>query len=303
MGMQGISRCNMGLGKRLRTYFRKHIMDRRKFLSGVGTVGTIGAVATGMAVRESSVAKTRAGGLAQAAGAGSQTGQTPVAAQANKAMAAQGMTLGYLPGSAGMFATPVVERLMRVSAAGLHWTRWDASLTTQANQSAIHSLFKVSSLVNLSVGLVRRSDDAAASALKGLDITAHFALDDAPYFASFSAWCYEGSGLSAFPLSSRFIARTPDRVALAVNYALQPSAVANGISNAGNLYLPIGANAATAGLATGLYVLATPSAYTGVQPDFSNYAFSGDVRAPIVDPSGRAVDFDYVTLAIRPVAI
>jgi hypothetical protein len=31
--------------------------------------------------------------------------------------------------------------------------------------------------------------------------------------------------------------------------------------------------------------------------------FSGNVHAPVADPSGRALDFDYLTLAIRPVAV
>jgi hypothetical protein len=281
-------------------------MDRRKFLSGIGTVGTIGAVATGLAVRESSATKARASGLAQAAGAGNQSRPASTAAQTNKSLAADGVTLGYLPGSAGIFATPTVERMMRATATGLRWARWDASLATQTSQSAIHSLFKVSSLVDLSIGVLRRAD-AAASAVRGLDIVAHFAMDDAPYFAPFSAWRYEATGLSTAPKSTQpitFSARIPDHVALEVNYALNPSAIASGIRSAGMLYLPIGANSASsAGLATGLYVFASPSAYTGVQPDLSAYVFSGDVHTPLADPSGRALDFDYLTLAIRPVAI
>jgi hypothetical protein len=267
----------------------------------------MGAVATGVAVRESSASKARASGLAQTAGAGNQAGSASTAARASKDLAADGVTLGYLPGSAGMFATPVAERLMRANATGLRWARWDVSLTTQTNQSAIHSLFKVSSLVDLSIGVLRRADDAAASAVRGLDIIAHFAIDDAPYFAPFSAWRYEATGLSTPPKSTQpitFSARVPDFVALEVNYALNPSAIATGISSAGMLYLPIGANAPSgAGLATGLYVFASPSTYTGVQPDLSAYVFSGNVHAPVADPPGRALDFDYLTLAIRPVAV
>lgn len=282
-------------------------MDRRTFLGGVATAGSIGAAATGLAVRDSSATKARASGLVQAAGAGNQTRPASTAAQANKALAADGVTLGYLPGSAGMFATPTVERLMRATATGLRWATWDASLTTQANQAAIHSLFKVSSLVDLSIGVLRRADTAAVGALRGLDIVAHFALTEAPYFAPFSAWRYEAAGMSTPSRSTQpisFSALAPGFVALEVNYSLQPSAIATGITNAGTLYLPIGANlASSAGLATGLYVLATPSSYTGVQPDLSAYVFSGDVHAPVADPSGRALDFDYLTLAIRPVAL
>ena len=276
-------------------------MDRRKFLSGVGTVGTIGAVATGFAVHDSGATKARAGGLARAAGAGSRG--VPASARPGKALAADGMMLGYLPGSAGMLASPTVERMMRASATGLRWSRWDPALAAQTSQSAVHSLFRVSSLVDLSIGVLRKAGNADTGRLTGLDITAHFALDDAPYFAPFTPWRYEAAKPRTPPKSARFLARIPDRVALEVNYALRPGAFAGGISGAGMLYLPIGANAATTGLATGLYVLATTSAHTGVLPDLGAYVFSGDVQAPLADPSGRALDFDYLALAIRPVAI
>jgi hypothetical protein len=279
-------------------------MDRRQFFSGIGTLGTLGAVAAGFATQESGAAKARASGLAQAAVGSSQASSPSVRSQPSKVLAADGMSLGYLPGSAGMFASPAVERLMQESATGLRWSTWDASSATQANQSAMHSLFKVGSLVEISIGLVGRSNDATASMVNSLDITAHFAIDDAPYFASFIAWGYQGSGAAAAPISTRFVARSPDRVALNVAYALHPGSAANGVSGAGNLYLPVGASAAPdSGLATGLYVLATPSSDTGVQADFGAHVFSGDMRAPIADPSGRALDFDYLTLAIRPVAI
>lgn len=278
-------------------------MDRRQFFSGIGTVGTLGAVTAGMAFRESGATKARTSGLAQVAGAGSPANPVSSATQNNKALTAAGLALGYLPGSAGIFASPAVERQMQESATGLRWSAWNASLATQTNQSALHSLFKVSSLIDMSIGIVQRGGDVA-SALAGLDVTAHFALDDAPYFASFMAWQFQAAGKPLLPKWARFYARVPDRVALAINYAIQPSAVATGVSSAGNLYLPLGANAAAeSGLATGLYVLAAPSAETGVQPDFGAYMFSGNDRAPIADPTGRALDFDYLTFAIRPVAL
>lgn len=281
-------------------------MDRRTFLSGAGTAGTLGAVATGLALRETGAARARASGLARAAGAGQAGGPVSMAGVPAKVRPTDGLTLGYLPGSAGMFATPTVERLMRQNATGLRWARWDAA-TAQANRSAVRTLFKVSSLVYLSIGVLRRAVGVGAGPLAGLDITAHFAIDDAPYFAPFAAWSYEAAGIgtpqkSTQPIS--FSARIPERVALEVSYALAPGAVATGLSSAGSLHLPIGADAATgAGLGMGLYVLATPSASSGVQPDLSTYVFSGDVHAPLADPAGRALDFDYLTLAIRPAAV
>ncbi|MBK7470656.1 MAG: hypothetical protein IPI73_08530 [Betaproteobacteria bacterium] len=280
-------------------------MDRRKFLSGVGTIGAAGVVATGFALRESGATKARAGGLAQAAGVAGATGVTPLVAA--KARVADGLTLGYLPGSAGMFATPTVERLISTKAAGLRWSHWDPSLPAQAGQPAARSLFKAGNLVAVAIGILHRAEGVATGALGALDVTAHFAIDDAPYFAPFSAWRYEAAGFATRAKSTQaisFSARMPDRVALEVNYALNPSVIAGGFANAGMLYLPIGTSAASAaGLTTGLYVLAAPSAGTGVQPDMGAYVFSGNVRAPIVDPAGRAPDFDYLTLAIRPIAI
>ena len=276
-------------------------MDRRKFLSGIGAIGGIGAVATGVAFRDSGEAQARAVRLAQAAGAGGRTGTA--AGQASKALAAHCMSLGYLPGSAGMLAAPTVERLMRTNATGLRWANWDAAAAAQAHQASLRSLFRSSTLVDLTVGTLRRVQDTAASGLQGLDITVHVALDEAPYSAPFIAWRYESAKPATAPKASRFLARVPDRVALEVNYALDQSAVANGVSRAGMIYLPVGATAATAGLATGLYVLAAPSADTGMQPDLGAYVFSGDVNAPLADPFGRAPDFEYLALAIRPIAV
>lgn len=277
-------------------------MDRRKFLSGIGAIGGIGAVATGVAFRESGEAQARAGRLAQAAGAGGRTA-TAAGGQASKALAVHGMSLGYLPGSAGMLASPTVERLMRTNATGLRWARWDAASAAQAHQASLRSLFRSSTLVDLTVGTLRRVQDPAASGLQGLDITVHVALDDAPYSAPFTAWHYESAKPATAPKSSRFLARVPDRAALEVTYALDQSAVADGVSRAGMIYLPVGATAATAGLATGLYVLAATSVDTGMQPDLGAYVFSGDVNAPLADPFGRAPDFEYLALAIRPIAV
>ena len=277
-------------------------MDRRTFLSGVGTAGTLGAVATGVALRETGAATARVSGLAEVAGAGQVGDPVSIAGVAAKVRTTDGLTLGYLPGSAGMFATPTVERLMRPNATGLRWARWDAA-AAQANPSAVRTLFKVSSLVDVSIGVLRPAGAGGAGALAALDITAHFAIDDAPFFAPFAAWSYRAAGIgtprkSTQPIS--FSARTPERVALEVSYALAPGAVATGLSSAGSLYLPIGS---AAGLGMGLYVLAAPAADSGVQPDLGAWLFSGDVHAPLTDSSGRAPDFDYLTLAIRPTAL
>jgi hypothetical protein len=98
------------------------------------------------------------------------------------------------------------------------------------------------------------------------------------------------------PSPPRFDACVPDRVALQIDYELDAATIASGILTAGRLYLPLGA---PNGLGTGLYLLAAPSLSSGMPPELNAYAFTGDLRSPLVHQSGSAPDFDYLTVAIR----
>ena len=279
------------------------MMDRRTFLTGVGSAGALGAIATGVVVNQSNPISARANGLATAAGANNSAIQSS-SPHANKAVAVPGLAVGFLPGSTGMFATPDAEPRTRVTAADLSWSVWDSADAT-IDRSRTHSLFKVSRQVDVSIGAVHANSTIAALAvMRRLDIVAHFATDDALYFVPFNAAHFESAdsvsrSKSTQPLS--FVAQTPDRVALEINYALNPAFTAGGISSTGNLYLPIGGQDGNReGLAIGLYVLATPATATGVPPVLSDFVFSGNVRAPLLSRSGAPLDFDYLTLAIRP---
>ncbi len=52
-------------------------------------------------------------------------------------------------------------------------------------------------------------------------------------------------------------------------------------------------------LLPGVYVLAGPRSGTSLPPDLSNYAFSGNRRAPIIESSMQALDFSYLTFTVR----
>ena len=277
-------------------------MDRRTFITGAGTIGSVGALAAATAMRETNAAKARRSGLAQAAAPRSVNAATS-AARATATVAA--LTLGYLPGSAGMFATESDERARADRFGSLRWTRWDPSLVAATTHSAAHSLFWTSRDVDVSLGALHRPETAQAG-ITSLAITAHYAIDEAPYFVPFIAWRYEaatslGHERRTQPLT--LTAGMPDRVALEVTYVLQPAAAGVGVAASGSLYLPIGTSAQTqSGLATGLYVLAAPSP-GGALPDLSAYEFSGDTHAPLAAAGGQPIDFEYITLAVRPTSL
>ena len=51
-------------------------------------------------------------------------------------------------------------------------------------------------------------------------------------------------------------------------------------------------------LKPGVYVLAGPRAENGLPPDLSNYAFSGDKRAPVRQSRLLGLDFPYISFAV-----
>ena len=277
-------------------------MDRRTLLGGagiIGTVGTLGAAGAGLALRNSAEDRGPAARLAQSAGSAQRS-----VAPKNATLAA-GVALGYLPGSAGMFASPTHERLMRDTAVGLSWAAWSPAQAAASAARALHSLFRTSRTVGLSIGALHRPETSSGS-LQTLAITAHFAIDDAPWFAEFPAWSYTAAGPTSAERRTQpltFSSRAPDTVALAIDYALRSESVPSSVQPVGSLYLPIGTStAALDGLASGLYVVAGPDA-GGALPDFAALIFNGDVNRPIASADGRPIAFEYLTIAVRPVAV
>jgi hypothetical protein len=250
------------------------------------------AAAGGWSILESSAGSARAAGLAKAAGVDKARAGGP-GARGGAAPLADGLSIGYLPGSAGLFEAAASGRGWDSFATRMRWARWQPSL----------SLPSFDSRVSVSIGMLQPAQvDAAPGMLKVLEVVAHFALDVAPYFAPFNAWRYESAGIAkranaTSPLT--FDAAMPDRVGLQVAYALSAADLAPGVADSGMVYLPLGARD---GPSTGLYVLAGPSRYTGTQPDFSEYRFSGTLDSPLTRSTDGTPDFDFVTLAVRAAA-
>ena len=230
----------------------------------------------------------RAQGLAKAAGA------APSAPVAGRAPASQrhAVTVGYLPGSAG---------LLEYAARGWEWPQLATQMRWAGWQSSL-ALPIFDSRVDVSLGTLRHAQVYAASALLSLDVVAHFAIEEAPFFAPFNAWQYTAAraGKAARATSPlTFEAAMPDRVGLQVNYAMERTHPLARLSAGGTVYLPVGGRD---GAGTGLYVIATPSRVTGLPPDFTEYTFSGDLVEPLRRDTGGTPDFDFVPLTIAPVA-
>jgi hypothetical protein len=267
-------------------------MDRRTFLTGLGTIGA--AATGGWATRESSAASARAAGLAKAAGA---PGPLIARSKAGTAAAAKrgGFVLGMLAGSSAMLGPESVD--YAAHAGRLGWAAWDESMAS--SRGVFNKALGVPGRVSIMLGGFR--DAASANRLpmiESIDVTAHFAIDDGR-FVPFHVSSYRAAGFKRSQLASApivFDALTPDRVALQIDYALDEKSVASGIATRGSMYLPIGG---AQGAGTGLYLLAGPSSSSGMPPELSGYVFSGDPRAPILAPHGGAPDFDHIAFAIH----
>ena len=259
-------------------------MDRRAFLSGVGTIGA--ASAAGWSAMESGARSARAEALARAAGAtvGASKGDVPGVPP--------GLSLGYLPGSAGLLEYAALGRRWDQFASQMRWATWHPSLASPTYDDR----------VDVAIGRLQSAQVfAAPGLLQSLEVVAHFALDDAVHVAPFPAWRHESAGLNkrvnaTSPLA--FEAGMPDRVGLQVNYAFSREFLVPGIADAGMVYLPLGARD---GPGVGIYVLASPSRITGALPDFTEYRFTGNLSAPLLRDTGGTPDFDFVPLTIAPV--
>ncbi len=229
-------------------------MDRRAFLTGVGSIGA--ASAAGWSALQASARSARATGLAKAAGAIPKAG-----AKAAASTLPHGLTVGYLPGSGGLLDYAARGQRWDFTAREMRWAEWNTSLIPPSYDSRVDLAFG-----RLQVAQVWANPDLVRS----IEVVAHFALDGAPDFAPFNAWRYDGAvkgKLAKATSSIVFEAAVPDRVGLQVNYAFAREQVLEGISNAGMVYLPVGARD---GPGIGIYVLASPSRITGAVPDFSS---------------------------------
>jgi hypothetical protein len=260
-------------------------MDRRGFLAGVGTLGA--AATGGWATMEVAARAARADGLAKAAG-----GQAPGSKAAEGLVATPSLTVGYLPGSAGLLEYAARSWDFPQLSTQMRWAQWEPSL----------ALPILDSRVDVGIGMLRHANVFAPSALLSLEVVAHFALDQSPYFAPFNAWQYTAArpGKPAKATSPlMFEAAMPDRVGLQVNYAMERTQTLSRMAAGGTVYLPIGGRG---GAGTGIYVLATPSRVNGNPPVFGDFAFSGDLNQPLWRfDGGGSPEFDFVTVTIAPV--
>ncbi|HET9651802.1 MAG TPA: hypothetical protein VFP36_06410 [Usitatibacter sp.] len=247
-------------------------MDRRTFLTGLGTLGAAaGGTWTSLGPSDGSA---RAAGLARAAGAPGTDAKRVRALPAGTSKMA-GLTMAVLD-----------ERSQR-------WAPWSAA---PASMRSFLSLAPGrEGRLTVRLGALRAA--SAAPLVRSLDVVAHFALDDggfAPFYASsFHAATRERAAMESASIA--FDALEPDRMALQVGYVLDERLVAGNVAATGSMYLPVGA---LDGPGKGFYVLATPSRTTGLPPTLASYRYSGDVHAPIVDAAGEAPDFDYLVLSI-----
>src|SRR4051812_44399917 len=95
-------------------------MDRRGFLTGLGTLGA--AAAGGWGVMEAGARGTRADGLAKAAGASGKASSAR-----GGAPTVQALTVGYLPGSAGLLDYAARGQQWPQLATQMRWATWEPS--------------------------------------------------------------------------------------------------------------------------------------------------------------------------------
>lgn len=255
-------------------------MDRRGFLTGAGTLGA--AAAGGWATMEVGVRGARAEGLAKAAGSTGRGGRT--------AQLAPALSIGYLPGSAGLLEHASRGWAWPQLASQMRWAAWDPGFKLPIFDSR----------VDVSLGMLQLAQVHAPSFLVALEVVAHFAIDQSPHFTPFNAWKYEALPGKVAKRTSplTFEAGMPDRVGLQVNYGMDQAGPISRFAAGGTVYLPIGGRD---GAGTGIYVLAAPSRITGLLPDFTEYTFSGDLIQPLRRNTGGTPDFDFLPLTIAPV--
>ena len=237
-------------------------MDRRDFLAGVGLITAGNAGAASLATATS-----------HADGAFAVNPQ-PLGLQQTADATAAGLSLGYVPGSA--------ELLL-------------AELTGQASSPTWRSLLTPhGQRAEMSIG---RLMPAPTRSIRRIDVTVNYALAEPPYYAPFYAWQFVSTAGAPLRQSSplSFSSNVPDSAVVSVAY--QVAHPHSGELVAGTLHYRLGGS----GLGPGIYALAAPSAADGAPPDWSALA-CGKADGQLVRCDGGLIDFDYVTLALAPIA-
>ncbi len=235
-------------------------MNRRGFIAGVGTIAAAGAAAP-----------ASGGPTSPAAASGRfDANADPVGiVRADPSAPGAGLTLGYIPGSAGFAnaGAPRTDKLTRRGLWGLGGVR-----------AAIAVL-----------GCVR----SAAPTIERVDLTVNFALAEPPYLAPFHAWQYvDMPGRHATASSPlRFTTSVPGAAGIVVSFRVRSPT--SGATATGTLEYPIGGS----GLGPGLYALAGPSPAAGGPPDWNELTW-GEQPGTLARHDGRTIDFDYVTLLL-----
>jgi len=249
-------------------------MNRRGFVTGVGTVAAAGAAAqalrgpgSGSALSGGLHADHRPGGSGEFGAKRNPVGTTRV----DQSAPGGGLTLGYIPRSA-RFANPNA---------------------LPVEQITLRNFWKVIN-ARTAIGIIGYVPSESPT-IERVDITVNYALDEPPFVAPFYAWQYVNVpgqyAKSSSPLS--FTAMLPNIAAIDVSFQVR-SATTGAIAS-GSLLYPIGGS----GLGPGIYALAAPSPGTGGAPDWDGLTW-GDRAGSLARLDGRAIDFDYICLVLSP---
>ena len=141
-------------------------MDRRTFLTGIGTIGA--ATAGGWTALESAARGNRAEGLARAAGAPKAASWRRGVAPGGARALQQGLSVGYLPGGDTLLSYAAQGRPWNGTASRMRWAAWTPSLSRRVFEAQ----------VDVSIGLLQSAAvPGTPEVLRSLEVVAHFALD------------------------------------------------------------------------------------------------------------------------------
>ncbi len=235
-------------------------MNRRDF---VGRLGTLAAAGAAMPVLG-------------AQGVGVQSGtfpvnESPLGLTRLDLPAGAGLSLGYIPQSADFVMASALP---------------DEPLTLRQLWAPDRTNTAISIL-----GYVQ----SAAPTLERVDISVDYALPVAPFRVPFHAWQYVSRPGQCEKCSSplTFTAGASNAAGLTADFRVKHPTT--GEIASGTLHYRIGGS----GMGPGIYALAGPSPSTGGAPDWSQLTW-GETPGLLRQRDGGAVDFDYVTLVLRP---
>jgi hypothetical protein len=237
-------------------------MDRREFLAGVGLIAAGNARAANLAT-----ATGRADGVFA-------VNPQPLGLVRTADAAMAGLSLGYIPGSAEIVLAELTGQTSSPT--------WRSLLAPRGKRAEMSIL---------------RLMPATTPSIRRLGVTINFALAEPPYYAPFYAWQFVAASGTPIRQSSpiSFSANVPDSAIVSVDY--QVAHPHSGERVGGTLHYRLGGS----GLGPGIYALAAPSAADGASPDWTALA-CGEADGQLVRRDGGTIDFDYLTLALAPLA-